>query len=937
MALLNRPYNAHFHPVWIELIQQTLRPDRVSMIKRAYGISDTSPTDDHDERYTLRKKISEALSVLGDSLAQHPELSKMGIDVPGLFGLFIDVLQSKSLVVSIPVLHSWTKLLVVQDRDLAGLVNQAIGTLLETCSERLMPYEKLPEDSDDDTVRYLYDDFDTMPERHAFLGNYRRYCMSVIETITRAQPLEALSHVLDQAAQMLQSGPYSVQRGFTSRDYSTTSLPVLRFDAQFSVVTSALKGFTYWMSDVSELNEFDPLHTKSEQDRDSVVAVLQQWCQNITTVRIDDPDVATEILQLLVMVTRTLRPLSDFVLKIVEHMLNLQIPDEPSQSQFSAAVKELEASRVLELQKLALAFPNELLDVYSELENRVIALASAHEEDNRMVWGYRAFLFMIVHRASNVDQDTRMARLRDMIRPVYEGWQDEGLKRDMGSFPSFLESVGLGHLPEFLDQHRFAKVEDWSSQQLDQDGKVRQAEIMDKTAKLPLRMTKAMLGATTEKLREGTDEHDIACALWTDVIPVILPSLLQMIRHAQAFNNMATWSHLPDELQMVIKRTLQDRFWQSGISNESRDAFYARINASKSSYEGFASTVRGTARSVREQGYHLLYLMTKFEEQFYSLPDLAEPLSDALFADANALSANHLQGLLNLAQGLVGRCPPQYRARFLPPLLTRLFTKLDAKISAEWNAIGQVSQQNAEDDDLSDEMRMESVLRQLTYTAVSFVQRMLGHDKASSQTNGHTSTKQALNDLVLSDPAILEPLILFCTHALRMRDSRCCVVICGVFRTLIPLFQSGDPPAPQVREFISTEVLKSCITSLNEPYFADLQKDLARLIAQIVLLYAPKTSTPRSVLLSLPQMSEAKVDKAIARIGKSQNDRQQRAVVLDLLDSVRGVSIHEAGKITREPARKRSAVQKQYMEVEQKPTKGDDVGLDGIAGMLGDG
>lgn len=86
-------------------------------------------------------------------------------------------------------------------------------------------------------------------------------------------------------------------------------------------------------------------------------------------------------------------------------------------------------------------------------------------------------------------------------------------------------------------------------------------------------------------------------------------------------------------------------------------------------------------------------------------------------------------------------------------------------------------------------------------------------------------------------------------------------------------------------------------------------------------------------------MSPEKVDKAIARICKTQNDRQQRALVLDLLEGVRGISIHEAGRIAREaPRKQRSAMQQQYMEVEQKSAvvAGDDVGLDGIAGMFGD-
>ena len=621
----------------------------------------------------------------------------------------------------------------------------------------------------------------------------------------------------------------------------------------------------------------------------------------------------------------------------------MRLYDDPAHATFSEAVKNFEALRVVELQKVALIFANELLEVFQELENRINVLIEKHAADQRIVWGYRSFLFMIVHRATGIDDQMRQTRLQQMLQPVFEGWQDPNLATSVASFEQFCDTMAMGDLGDFYNAYRFPQVQDWASQQLDEAGQGRQAEIKLRLDRLPLRMTKSLLAAITEKLKDASPELDTACALWGPIIPAILPNLLQMIRHAQAFNNPDRWSQLPDELQMVIKRTLQDRFWQSGISNESRDEFYARISGSKSSYEGFASCIRGTVRNVREQGYHILYLMTKFEEQLYGLTDLAEPLAQALFDDAEHLGTNHLNALINVTTGLVQRCPPHYRANFLPPLLTRLFVKLDGKIGREWDTISRTTQQSADDDNLSEEMRMESVLRQLTYGTVCFVAFLFEHDRVppnqQPHSNGHAPPAQpTLADIVLSDASVLEPLMMFCTHALRMRDTRCCTTICKLFSTIIPLFTSSAAPAPQVREFICTEVLKACITSLNEPYFADMQRDLASLIAQIISLYSPLTSTPRDVVASLPDMGAARVEKDVGKICASNSARTQRALVLELLKNVRGVSIYEAGRIERESVQKRSKVQQQYMEVEQQPgvVNGGEVGLEDVGGLFGD-
>lgn len=952
LALLGRPYAPHRHAQWVSIQQQALRSDRIALLRQTFDRTASAPGED-EAKYTLQKKMSELLSVLADAVAAHPELYNEGqVDVATLFDLLLYVLQSKSLVVSIPVLHSWSKMMAVQDTTIIDMVLRALGTLVQTCSERLLRYESLPSDSEDEIAQYLDEDFDTVPERHAFLGNYRRYCTGIVQAVARSRPIEALQYVLEQMRNSLETGPYTSGRGFKTEDYSRNRLPVLRFDAQFTVVSSAIRGFSFWCQDVAVLAHDDPLHEKAEQDRATAEQTLRDWSHAVISIQVDDPEVAAQLLQLLVVILRTIKAGQEFVLHVVQHLLTMHLSHNPAHATFSEAVRGFEGLRVVELQKLALAFATELLEVYHELEPRIGVLVSKHSDDAKLVWGYRAFLFMIIHRSTGLDGDMRFARLQQLLQPVYEAWRDPALSASASSLQSFCESLGMGDLPGFYKAYRFDQISDWSSQQLNEAGQRRQALVKERNDQMPLRMTKSMLAAGTERLRPDTDEFEVSSQLWKPLIPIILPTLLQMLRHAAAFHNLSNWSQLPDELQMVIKRTLQDRFWQSGISNESKDEFYARISGSKSSYEGFASTVRGTVRNVREHGYQVIYAMTRFDEHFYSFSELADPLADALLADADCLSANHLHPIINLVTGLVSRCPPHRRTTFLPPLLTKLFTVLDGKISSEWDAIRAANDQDGrEDDELSDEMRMESVLRQLTYSMVSFVPFLLDYDRSQHAPNGngsnglHGSDKPTLDDLVLSDPTILEPMLLFCTHALRMRDTRCCTLICKVFRQIVPLFNSSDrAAAPQVREFLSTEVLKACITSLNEPYFADMQKDLAALIAQIISLYSRHTSTPRDVLLSLPDMSAAKVDKALTKIGKAASERQQRSLVLELLEGVRGVSIYEQGKIARATpvkGRSKAGVQERFMEVEQQAVgvvaEGDERGLEDIAGLFGEG
>lgn len=211
--------------------------------------------------------------------------------------------------------------------------------------------------------------------------------------------------------------------------------------------------------------------------------------------------------------------------------------------------------------------------------------------------------------------------------------------------------------------------------------------------------------------------------------------------------------------------------------------------------------------------------------------------------------------------------------------------------------------------------------------------------------------------VVLITPTVLEPLVLFSTHTIQTHDSRSCAVITRVLRSLLPEFQHSETSvsrttsamidanvAASAREFFSTEVLKACISSIHDPYFAEMHKDLAALVASIINLYSPRTETPKHIILSLPGMTEAKVTSCFEQIRAATNERQQRALVLSLLEGVRGTSIHEQGKITQKP--RRSAMEQQFMTsmaVDENPATGAGNGiiragsaeLAGVAELLG--
>lgn len=171
----------------------------------------------------------------------------------------------------------------------------------------------------------------------------------------------------------------------------------------------------------------------------------------------------------------------------------------------------------------------------------------------------------------------------------------------------------------------------------------------------------------------------------------------------------------------IVGRILTDRFWQAGISEGSKDEFYARVTGTRATMEGLASTIRGSVRNVRDTCYSLLFGLSRLDVHFYGFKELPGPLAHALFANANCLSSHQLINLLNLVRYLIDDCPVQLRDHFVPPLMATCFAQIDSKISSEWDNLGQKQQATSESDDLTEEMKGESILRQLTHNSVMMV------------------------------------------------------------------------------------------------------------------------------------------------------------------------------------------------------------------------
>jgi exportin-5 len=195
----------------------------------------------------------------------------------------------------------------------------------------------------------------------------------------------------------------------------------------------------------------------------------------------EDPMIRKRILQILVALsTSALDKKPDFMLKVLEHILMTWPPMAPDHKAFNDAIRDLQSESMFELQRLASKVPDHLLAVYDQLESRVKEMISSGTLDEKRQISYQTFLFIIIHRATNIESSLKMVRLRGFVEPIVEQWRNPELQTALNDYQGFCRLMAIDKAKGYLMSHRAHEIKDWSVCELDAEGLALQAELEER-------------------------------------------------------------------------------------------------------------------------------------------------------------------------------------------------------------------------------------------------------------------------------------------------------------------------------------------------------------------------------------------------------------------------------------------------------------------------
>ncbi|KAI5295041.1 hypothetical protein KEM52_002526 [Ascosphaera acerosa] len=318
--------------------------DRLDFLMRLYSWSMVGPDQAGELKYTISKKVSELAAYLCSYL-EYREYVLEGAEVEAFFSLLHAIVNHPSLVISIPILHSFSKLLACGMLKHDDNLYPTIVSVVQLCTTRIVRYEVLPDDSDDPSVQFLNEDIDTEPEKSAFTHNYRKYAALVIEGVVNARP-DAMMHLLSQVTERLQA-LYDGLPPFQASEFHKYTRAQIRADTQFCVAEAVLRGFRKW----------EDAQPPESTDRTNLESLLESWGCQLMGCHFEDPYIRQRAMKVAVDTsTRVLYNRPVFGLRVLQYVMASFMRVDHDYRPYVEAVDELHHLAVYEVRRLAFRY-----------------------------------------------------------------------------------------------------------------------------------------------------------------------------------------------------------------------------------------------------------------------------------------------------------------------------------------------------------------------------------------------------------------------------------------------------------------------------------------------------------------------------------------------------------------------------------------------------
>ncbi|ODQ47599.1 hypothetical protein PICMEDRAFT_30943 [Pichia membranifaciens NRRL Y-2026] len=873
-CLYNKPYSNPEDNEW--LVNLAFNDTAYEIFFKNFKCIELDSEDIDDEKYTLLKKIVEFLVILSDYITSKESIKTKDRDLTNFYKLILETTKHESLSISAISLQFWCSMLRADELSDQLDFESIMPELLEVCADRLINYNDC--DPDSVALNFLSFDFDNQSDQHSFLNEYKKLIDDIVRIIVCKKPKDALIWLAERLNKFYSSpmGIESLQnanliykgKGSDSYIYSYS---------QFSIIEACVRGITRWQI------------WYRQDDAPEIKAYLTEQADNLCTLlmmlEIKNPVLVRKQIQTLVQFTPLLKDLNNTMFKVLEKVIEsctFPYPDNASDEELES-IRDLRASSGTELNRLAYLMPESLKNIFSELEAAIDNILAQKELISHEVVAFKSFLLVVSQRSSLENKTETFSRIVD---PELMAWSDPVTMKGLSDLHWFMERLGIVKIAEYFRSRGISAATNLLGAEMDDRGRQLKKELKDQWSSVfPIRASRILIQYSIEKLDHESDTYKNLLKLWQPRVKPILPYILQLIYQIQAYHNPANWVGLPEEVQTFVKYSTMERFWQQGISIQSRESFVDENVKAMHTLRDFADSVGHIVRYTREYAYLMIGTITELEETLYFESKNAVLLWKALTDESVGITLHSWRHMINLVvRNVIKNCPLDYFDFFMPVFLPQVFTKLDELLVERWSIVYQKGLRldgNESDEQLSEEMLEEHMLRQLTQV----VDRMLIDLAGQKARTSLDQRQRESREFILYNFEVLEPFLKLICDIISFRDTRCSfnaiLILRHLSQELIGLNNE------KVDKIINDSVIPTLINLLCDKFYADAHSEAAYTLSILYIGERFKSNYPLQLLKNALGLSEETMANFESVFGNCQRSRERKNCLLSLFNNAR--------------------------------------------------
>lgn len=845
----------------------------INKLSQFYQSLEINPDDVDEQVYSLLKKTVEMIVSLSEylnvSLASKNKISWEKADVETYLNLVLTTTNHPSLIISGLSLQMWVTILRFDELSSRAPIQKILLDLLEIAANRTINYSTI--DDENISKKFLDVDFDSTPDSNSFLSNYKKFNEDIVRITICKKPEGGLMW-LENRLQSFFSSPlgnscindYKLDEKSDALNYG---------NAQFNIIENSIRGISRWRIWYHG-DDFDVIN-------DRLNKLVESLGERLLAMNLASPLLIRKQVQTLVQFAPLLKDVSPLMFKVLEKILTTATFEYPPNitDDEKELIRDLRTSCGTELNRLAYIMPESLKKIFKDLENVVANILSSNKVSDHENVAFKSFLLVIASRSSIDDKDDLFASIVD---PELQAWSAPETEKGLMDLHWFMERMGIVEIASYFQSRGITATTNLLEAKMDDEGKDLKNKLKDHWSSIfPIRATRIFIQYSIEKLNHDSSEYLNLLKLWKPRVQPIIPHILQLLSQIQAYHNPSNWKDLPDAVQSFVRYSCMERFWQQGVSIQSKETFIEENVKAALTLRDFADSVGHLIRYTREYAFLTIGSLSQLEDTLYEIPGIASMIWKSVAGDTAGITLHSWKHMINSClRSVVRNCPVKFVDVFMAELLPKVFLDIDKLIVSKWEKVsvsGLQLQGNEDDETLSEEMMEEHMLRQLTATVVRLLMDVVSQLNAKNVTD----TQFACKRLIIENKEVMAPFLQICCHIISFKDTKCSFNTILVVRNILGEILLKDD---EVDKYLCDNLIKSLLYVLTDDYFVETHSEAAIALTTLYCNLRSKNDHPARVLMQyLPNITTQHVSNFESLLVNSKSLKNQRFALIELI------------------------------------------------------